>query len=372
MRLQRIGQGFDPPPLHQFRSIHPRPVVAMRNYSVLFRPGATVLLAGAVALAGCGGGTAIPPEKALTMPVAEAAGGQLSGAALDRWMVASKTAPGRAEASGLISAWLNDALLIDAFRHNLPLDDQLTFDSVILETAKRVASTHYFAVRDSQLPPITERQIDSVLDIDQARVFQQIVLRVKGKADTAAIRAVALRARTLHDKLVQGGDFTAAVKEFSDDTLTKAHNGFLTAITATDAAKLGGRLAPLFTLAPNAISPIIPSPFEPALLIFRRATRAESRTGVKAWLAPILARRADIAFVDSRGTGQEDRPGTRRPRPHAHDGGRARQRDQHRTLRHVGRRDTQPCGSTHRDACRSRQRSALALTTLQTPLCRNI
>jgi PPIC-type peptidyl-prolyl cis-trans isomerase-like protein len=270
----------------------------MRNFPVLLRSGTIVLLAGVIALAACGG-TAIPPEKALTMPVAEAAGGQLSGAVLDRWMVASKNAPNRAEATGLISAWLNDALLIDALRRNRPLDDQVTFDSVILETAKRVASIRYFARRDSLLPPITERQVDSVLDIDNARVFQQIVLRLKGKPDSASIRAIFVRAGALRNKLAQGGDFTAAVKEFSDDSSTKAHDGFLTAITATDAARLGDRLAPLFRLAPNSVSPVIPSPYEPAVIIFRRATRAESRAGVKAWLAPILARRADGAFVDS-------------------------------------------------------------------------
>ncbi len=297
MRLQRIGQGFDPPPLHGLHLvfIHPRPVVAMRLSASLLGQRVTMLAAGLVLLAGCGGG-AVSPEKARTQPVVQLLGGSLSGEVLDRWLVASKEAPTRAEATGMVSAWMNDALLIDAIRRNKALDDPATFDTVIMETAARTAVAKFFLARDSQYTPVTDRQIDSTLDADQARVFQQILLRVKGKPDSASIAALNARALALHDQLVKGGDFSAAVKTQSDDSASRSKGGYLAPVTA---AQMGDRLAAVFNLAPGAISPVMRSPVAPAMVIVRRATRQEARQTVKTWLGPLFARRADSLFVDS-------------------------------------------------------------------------
>ena len=246
-------------------------------------------------VASCSGG-AVAPEKARTMPVADAAGSSLSGEVLDKWLVAAKDAPTRVEASGLVSAWINGTLLIDAIRKNTPLDDPATVDSVIMETAARTVVGQYFADRDQKMPPVADRQVDSVLDIDQARVFQQIVVRIKGKVDSASVMALRARAQAIRKKLEGGADFTAMVKQESDDTAGRTTNGFLPALTA---AEMGAKLAPIFELAPNTISPIVASPVSPAFIILRRATRPESRNGIKAWLAPRLARRADSLYMDS-------------------------------------------------------------------------
>jgi len=264
--------------------------------AVLQNHSRSALLAGAaLVLAGCGGG-AVSPEKARNEAVAEAGGGKLTGATLDRWLVAQKQPPTRAEASGLLSAWINDALLIDAVRSNFNFEEPTTFDSVIMETSARLVVANYFASRDSLVPPVTEHQVDSVLDADHARVFQQIVFRLKGKADSASVSALKAKALQVHAKLVKGGDFTAAVKEYSDDSLSRAHNGFLPAVTAQE---MGEPLGEIFNLPPNGISRIVASPVAPALVILRRATRQESRQALKEWLAPKLARRLDSLYVDS-------------------------------------------------------------------------
>ena len=298
MRLQRIGQGFDPPPLHcwcRLLSNHLQPVVAMRLPASLVHPRATIVVAAVMLITACGGG-AVSPEKARTLAVAEAAGNTLSGETLDKWLVVTKEVPTRAEGSGLVSAWINGTLLIDAIRKKTPLDDQETFDSVIMETAARTVVGQYFSARDLKMPPVTERQIDSVLDVDQARVFQQIVLRIKGKVDTPSVKALRARAESIKKKLESGSDFTAMVKAESDDTASKSTNGYLPALTA---GEMGPRLAPIFNLPLNTISPIVPSPVSAAVVILRRASRAESRNGMKLWLAPRLARRADSLFMDS-------------------------------------------------------------------------
>ena len=168
-------------------------------------------MAAAVLLAAACSGGAISPEKARTMAVVEAAGGTLTGEALDKWLVTSKDVPTRAEASGLISAWINDVLLIEAFRKNTPMDDPATYDSVVMETAARTVVSQYFAARDAQMPAITERQVDSVLDIDQARVFQQLVMHVKGKIDSASVMTLRKKVEAVKARLEKGGDFTQAV-----------------------------------------------------------------------------------------------------------------------------------------------------------------
>lgn len=254
------------------------------------------LLAGALlALAACGN-SGMSPEQARKSAVAEAGGGRLSGAVLERWLAGSKVMPDRAGANVLLSAWLDDAALIDAVRHDAPLDDQATFDVVFREPSKRIMAGKFFAARDSLLPPITERQVDSVLDIDHVRVFQEIVVRVKPPVDTTAIRAAAARARAIRDKILGGADFTAVMKASSDDSASKAHDGYLPALTAD---QLPGRLAQVFDMPPNTISPIIPAQRTAELYIVRRATRQESRPGIREWLAPHLARRADSLFSDS-------------------------------------------------------------------------
>jgi hypothetical protein len=268
-------------------------MVAMR-LSISFAPTcATLLAAGAFLLTGCGGG-AVAPDKARGQVVAEAAGGSRPGAALDRWLLKSPVLPNKVVGSGFVSAWINTALLIDAVRRNTAIDDPATSDSAISDDAARGMVTQFMISHNGQLPPVTEKQIDSLLALDRVRVFQQIVFRAPPKADSATIRKIVLSARALVGKLQSGGDFAAAVKQYSEDTASRARGGFLPALTESD---LPPALAPVWNLAPGNISP--PVSGGGSLHIFRRAKRDESRGALKAWLAPRLAQRADSVFVDS-------------------------------------------------------------------------
>ncbi len=268
-------------------------MVAMRLSASLARSCAAIFGAGAFFLTGCGGG-AVSAGKARGQVVAEAAGSSLSGATLDRWLAKSPVAPTKVVASGFVSAWLNTTLLIDAVRRNATLDDAVTTDSVIAADAGRGMLTQYLIARARARPPVTETQVDSLLALDQVRVFQEIVLRVKPGTDTASIRKVRDNARSLARKLQSGGDFTAAVKQYSEDSVTRARNGFLPAITE---AGMGGALRPIWNLQPGVVAP--PVTGRDGFHLLRRATRDESRPLLKEWLAPRLARHADSLFVDS-------------------------------------------------------------------------
>jgi hypothetical protein len=268
-------------------------MVAMRPSTSLVRSCATLVATSVFLLTGCGGG-AVAPDKARGQAVAEAAGGRLSGADLDRWLLKSPVAPNKVVASGLVSAWMNTALLIDAVRRDVVLDDPATTDSVIAEDASRGMISQFLAARFARRPPATEMQVDSLFASDRVRVFQQIVINVKSGSDSTAIAKTYTTARVLVGKLQGGGDFTAAVKQFSEDTATRARNGYLPALTKAD---LPARLAPVWNLQPGGVSP--PVAGGAGFHILRRATRDESRPALKAWLTPRLAQRADSLFVDS-------------------------------------------------------------------------
>jgi hypothetical protein len=267
-------------------------MVAMRLSASLARSCAPFVVASALLLNGCGG--AVSPDKARSLAVAEAAGGALSGATLERWMLQSPVLPTKAVGSGLVSAWMNAALIIDAVRRNAILDDPATTDSVIFSDAERGMLAQFFIARAKALPPVTEKQVDSLLARDRARVFQEIVMRSHAISDTLANQKLGRTAVALFTKLQAGGDFTAAVKQYSEDSVTRARNGFLPARTESEMPQ---RFASVWRLLPGAVAQ--PFGVGNGVFIIRRATHDESRPLLKEWLLPQLAKHADSLFVDS-------------------------------------------------------------------------
>jgi hypothetical protein len=78
--------------------------------------------------------------------------------------------------------------------------------------------------------------------------------------------------------------------------VTAPSGGFIQPVTRSELPP--GRLADAaWRLQPGEISEIVYSPA--GLHVLRRATLAESRPGMKAWLAPRLAQRADSVWADS-------------------------------------------------------------------------
>lgn len=92
-----------------------------------------------------------------------------------------------------------------------------------------------------------------------------------------------------------GENFTALVKAFSEDSASKARDGFLPAFAREELPQQIA--APTWELKPGEISPILGSGF--GAHIIRRAQRAESRAALKAWLAPRFSRRIDSIYIDS-------------------------------------------------------------------------
>ncbi|HEY3934283.1 MAG TPA: peptidylprolyl isomerase [Gemmatimonadales bacterium] len=266
----------------------------MRRSSLLRFCGAAGLAAAGFLQIACSGG-AMSPDKARRTAVAEAAGGTLSGAVVDSWLVAIKQQrPSAIVANDLVSAWVNTALVIDAIRHDGRLTDSATVDSVILPDAERGVAAQFFATRAAARAAVTDAEVDSLMDIDRVRVFQQILFRAPRNVDSASAAVLVARARLTLTRLRGGTDFTSLVKSYSDDSASRANNGFIPPLMR---GQIPTQFATIWALRPNDFSLIIQSPI--GLHIFHRATRAESRPMLRAWLAPIFARHADSLFVDS-------------------------------------------------------------------------
>ncbi|HEY4101081.1 MAG TPA: peptidylprolyl isomerase [Gemmatimonadales bacterium] len=266
----------------------------MRRSLLLWSRPAAGLAAIGFLLAGCSGG-AMSPDKAKHTPVVEAAGGTLSGAVLDSWLVAIKQQrPSPVVANELVSAWINSALVIDAIRHNGQLTDSVTIDSVILPDAERGIAAQYFATRAAARPAVTDAQVDSLINLDRVRVFQQILFRAPPHVDSAQAATIVGHARLALTRLRGGADFSSLVKSMSEDSASRANGGYIPPLSRN---LIPQQFSTIWTLRPNDFSLIVQSPI--GLHIFRRANRDESKPMLRAWLAPILARHADSLFVDS-------------------------------------------------------------------------
>lgn len=248
-------------------------------------------------VAACSGG-AMSESQARAATVATVDGGALKGAALERWLLKDDSFPAPVLAQSMVTAWVNTAALLDNFRHGRALDDSATVDQVILPDAEHGMVVRFFRMRDSVRAPITDAQADSVAATDRVRVFQQLALTIPPHPDSATIASLRNRILALEKRAQQpGSDFTALVKEASQDSLSRAHGGYLPAVTQGEVNQMPPRLRVIWQLSPGAVSAPLASATEVHLI--RRANAAESRPMLKAWLGPVLAHRADSILADS-------------------------------------------------------------------------
>jgi PPIC-type peptidyl-prolyl cis-trans isomerase-like protein len=255
----------------------------------------TALLSLFPLLTGCGG-EPISLEQARNATVVEAAGAKLSGETVERWLIAATKPPSDAATSVLLSAWIDYALLATAMQRGPPLDDSVTVDAVILPDAIRGAILESRLGRYAAQPRATDAQVDSLAQLDRIRLHQQLQVVIPRAGDSAALRRIAGRAAELHRRAsLPGTDFTALVREASEDSIGRANAGFLP--PATRAEIPASIAAAVWSLQPGGISPVLKS--TAGFHIFRRATRDESREALRRWLQPELGQRAERRFTDS-------------------------------------------------------------------------
>ncbi len=259
---------------------------------------ATLVLAGAIAA--CGGADIEDARKAV---VVDAEGAQLTGAMLEQYLLRIPEQPTRVSASMLISAWIDVALIQHAARTNVSLLDSALADQAMRPDAVRGMLQGLALQRFTARTDPSDAEADSVFNLGDVKVFQQLLFPMNVR-DTSPENLARVRfLRALRDRVSAGESFTALVREFSQDSVFGAVDGFM---PATDREALPREVAVrVWGLNPNEISDPVATPRGAHLL--RRATVIEARPGMKAWLKPRLAERDNIRYVDSMSQAHEVR-----------------------------------------------------------------
>ncbi len=220
---------------------------------------------------------------------------ELKGATLAGWLKQSPTPPTAAAMGLLVSTWIDQAEIATALRGGKALDDSATALAVIAPDAARGVLNNFWRARAKARPKVADRSVDSLAARDEVRVFQHLFIDGSRAKDSASRMAVVSRMRAVVARLKKGESFTALVKEASEDTATVRNDGFLPAVTKDNLPE--GLQSTAWALEPGEVSQMLPSRI--GLHILRRATAAEAREGLRAWLVPRFGLQADSKYVDS-------------------------------------------------------------------------
>ena len=220
---------------------------------------------------------------------------ELKGATLASWLKQSPTPPNATTTGLLLSTWIDQAELATALDQGATLDDSVTALEVIAPDATRGVLNNFWRSRAKARPKVADRSVDSLASRDEVRVFQHLFIDGSRATDSASRMAVVTRMRALMTRLKNGESFTKLVREASEDTATVPNDGYLPAVTK---GNLPEQLqATAWALDPGEVSAMLPSRI--GLHVLRRATAAESKEPLRAWLAPRFALQADTKYVDS-------------------------------------------------------------------------
>lgn len=255
-----------------------------------FRRLATLVLA--CAATACSGADLEEARKAV---IVDAEGAQLTGAMLEQYLLRIPEDPTRVSADMLISAWIDVALLQHAARTNVSIVDSAVADEAVRPDAVRGMLQEFALQRLNARPDPSDAEADSVFNLGDVRVFQQLMFTMNVR-DTSPENLARVRfLRELRDRANAGESFLALVREHSQDSVFNATDGFM---PATDWASLPREIASrVWGLNPNEISE--PVATQRGAHLLRRATVIEARPAMKAWLKPRLAERENMQYVDS-------------------------------------------------------------------------
>lgn len=244
----------------------------------------------------CSGGMSV--EEARRADVVAVNGVTLDGATLEQLLLATpaQLPPSSEAAAVYVSAFIDAALLRRAMVRGMPLADSTVVEQVIMPDAVRGQILSLLQQRESAMPVVTDEQADSLARLGSVRVFQHVLFRIANPDDSLAVDAALQRVEGVLRELREGTSFADIARRVSEDTNTAAGGGYLPPLTRRELPQ--GRFADIaWGLQPGEVSQVVGSPAGVHLL--RRASMGDARPGLKAWLAPRLARRADSVWADS-------------------------------------------------------------------------
>ena len=247
-------------------------------------------------LAGCGGLMSV--DDARRADVAAVNGVTLDGATLEQLLLSapSQVPPSMEAASVYVSAFIDAALLRRAIVRGVPLSDSAVVERVIMPDAVRGQILTLLQQRQDGMPAVSDAQADSLSRLGSVRVFQHILFRIRNPQDSAEVGAALRRMEGVLRELRAGTSFAAIAARVSEDSTTAPGGGILPPLTRAELPQ--GRFADFaWGLQPGEVSQVVGSPA--GVHLVRRVSVGDARPGLKEWLAPRLARRADSTWADS-------------------------------------------------------------------------
>lgn len=263
----------------------------MNRPSVLPMLGALLL-----GVAGCSSAPSIEEARAADVVVVD--GVALDGATLESILLdaPANAGPSQETARLIVSAFIDAALFRKALMGSASITDSATLAQIIEPDAIRGLVRQHMIQLARGYPVPTDAEVDSVTRLGQVRSFQVIGVKLPPADDSVAVERMKTKVNSIRTEAMQGGDFTALVKRYSEDSSFVQSNGYLPALQRGQLPPTAS-VAALWRLEYDQIGS--PLTLGNMAVIPRRTRVDEARPVIRNWLIPVRAVERNQAWLDS-------------------------------------------------------------------------
>lgn len=217
----------------------------------------------------------------------------LTARALHDILMQAPEVPGEDASIGTVSIWADLALITNAVSTGMSFTDDATIALAVRPVMMETSIQRFGSTRAGTVTP-TATQVDSVARGTNVRVFRRYIIAGIPASDSARLIAEGRRLLALKERAIADGSPAAAIRNMGDG----AAGIEVSAAVANTRQELPEQIAAaLWRLGENELSDPIGG--EGGIQLFERVPNASAREAVAAWLAPVLQRRADGAYIDS-------------------------------------------------------------------------
>ncbi|HET9065340.1 MAG TPA: peptidylprolyl isomerase [Gemmatimonadales bacterium] len=246
--------------------------------------------------AACSSSPSLDEARAAT--VVDVDGVTLDGATLESILreAPPNAGPSQETARLVTSAFIDAALFRKALLNGTSLTDSATLARIIEPDAIRGMVRQHMIQLARGYPVPTDAEVDSVTRLGQVRSFQAIGVRLAPPDDSAAMARMRTKVEAARTEALQGGDFTALVRRYSEDTSFVQSNGYLPALQRGQLPPTPS-VAAMWRLEYDQVG--APMALGNMAIIPRRTKVEEARPVIRNWLIPVQAGERNEAWLDS-------------------------------------------------------------------------
>lgn len=237
-------------------------------------------------------------DEARAASVVDVDGVTLDGSTLEAILRAApaNAGPSQETARLVVSAFIDGALLRKALLDGASLADSSTMVKILEPDAIRGLVRQQMLALARTYPAPTDAEVDSVTRLGQVRSFQAVGVKLVSPDDSAAMATLRAKVNQIRAEAAKGGDFTALVRRYSEDTSLVNANGYLPALQRAQLPPTPS-IAALWRLEFDQVG--APLALGPLALIPRRTRIEEARPVIRNWLIPVQAAARNKAWLDS-------------------------------------------------------------------------